>query len=173
MTSGVQTSPSFCYPTCPAFYLVDFSRVTGNPLIPIREGLPTIRSEPHLHLCRGQRCIPGLTAWRMVASQGHTSYAYAKPPASFNFPVPCMPARRPIAGSIPPHCGYWRVAAETSLASSTRLHVVMAISARAEPIPHHSGFRGSKKHGSFRNSSQPFTTPLPGHKPANRMSSRS
>jgi hypothetical protein len=29
----------------PAFYLVDFSRVTGNPLIPIREGLPTTRPE--------------------------------------------------------------------------------------------------------------------------------
>jgi len=33
VTSGVQTSPSFCYPTCPAFYLVDIYTPILDPTV--------------------------------------------------------------------------------------------------------------------------------------------
>jgi len=42
-----------------------------------------------------------------------------------------------------------------------------------KPIPHHLGFMGCKKHGSFRKSPQFFTSPPSGHNPADRMKIRS
>jgi len=43
VTSGVQTSPSFCYPTCPAFYLVDYRQT-----LPYRLGEGCRPSVPNL-----------------------------------------------------------------------------------------------------------------------------